>query len=64
MTARRQLAAEYYRRRNELIRSQDGGFLGSRQDKEEEEALGEWMEEKDGRVRKVSRFRAARIGGG
>ncbi|KAI7462534.1 hypothetical protein KC351_g16300 [Hortaea werneckii] len=55
---RRQLAADYYRRRNELIRQQ-GGFKGNR---EEDEALGELMEERpDGRVRKVSRFKAARI---
>ncbi|KAI7367451.1 hypothetical protein KC354_g3428 [Hortaea werneckii] len=55
---RRQLAADYYRRRNELIRQQ-GGFKGNR---DEDEALGELMEERpDGRVRKVSRFKAARI---
>ncbi|KAI7546464.1 hypothetical protein KC331_g5603 [Hortaea werneckii] len=55
---RRQLAADYYRRRNEMIRQQ-GGFKGNR---EEDEALGELMEERpDGRVRKVSRFKAARI---
>ncbi|KAI6854852.1 hypothetical protein KC338_g9103 [Hortaea werneckii] len=55
---RRQLAADYYRRRNELIRQQ-GGFKGNR---EEDEALGELMEERpDGRVKRVSRFKAARI---
>ena len=54
---RRELAAEYYRRRNDMIRQQ-GGFKA---DEDEEEAQGELMEERDGRVRKVSRFKAARI---
>ncbi|KAF2766656.1 hypothetical protein EJ03DRAFT_175247 [Teratosphaeria nubilosa] len=54
---RRQLAAEYYRRRNEMIRQQ-GGF---NVDREEDEALGELMEERDGKLKKVSRFKAARL---
>jgi len=54
---RRQLAAEYYRRRNDMIRQQ-GGFKANR---DEDETLGEWMEEKDGKIKKVSRFKAARI---
>ncbi|KAH9831908.1 Prefoldin subunit [Teratosphaeria destructans] len=54
---RRQLAAEYYRRRNEMVRQQ-GGF---KVDREEDEALGELMEERDGKLKKVSRFKAARL---
>ena len=54
---RRQLAAEYYRRRNDMVRQQ-GGF---KTDPDEEEMLGELMEEKDGKLKKVSRFKAARI---
>ncbi|TKA83023.1 hypothetical protein B0A55_00824 [Friedmanniomyces simplex] len=54
---RRQLAAEYYRRRNDIVRQQ-GGF---KVDKDEEEELGELMEERDGKLKKVSRFKAARI---
>ena len=57
---RRELAAEYYRRRNEMIRQQ-GGFKAAA---EEDEDLGELMEEtSDGKLKKVSRFRAARIRG-
>ncbi|KAK4539914.1 hypothetical protein LTR36_009956 [Oleoguttula mirabilis] len=56
---RRQLAAEYYRRRNEMVRQQ-GGFKGN---PDEDEELGELMEERDGKVKKVSRFKAARITG-
>ncbi|KAF2091349.1 hypothetical protein K490DRAFT_31806 [Saccharata proteae CBS 121410] len=53
-----ELAVEYHRVRNRLIQRQ-GGFL----DKGEEEAEGPLMEEdEDGKVRKVSRFRAARLG--
>ncbi|TKA21658.1 hypothetical protein B0A50_08819 [Salinomyces thailandicus] len=63
IASRRQLAAEYYRRRNEMIRQQ-GGFSKSPREEEEEESLGELMEDRgDGKVRRVSRFRAARIGG-
>ncbi|KXL48270.1 MAG: hypothetical protein FE78DRAFT_87384 [Acidomyces sp. 'richmondensis'] len=58
VTERRQLAAEYYRRRNEIVRQQ-GGFKVNRN---EEEEMGELMEERpDGSVKKVSRFKAARI---
>ncbi|KAL1589810.1 hypothetical protein WHR41_01575 [Cladosporium halotolerans] len=59
LLARRELAADYYRRRNDMVREQ-GGFKGT---KEEDEDKGELMEEgDDGRVKKVSRFRAARLG--
>jgi len=58
MTSRRELATEYYRRRNELVQSQ-GGFSKSLAD--EENGLGELMEERDGKLKKVSRFKAARI---
>jgi unconventional prefoldin RPB5 interactor 1 len=54
---RRELAAEYYRRRNDIIRQQ-GGFKGT---PDEDDAEGELMEERDGKMKKVSRFRAARI---
>jgi unconventional prefoldin RPB5 interactor 1 len=55
---RRQLAAEYYRRRNEMVRQQ-GGFKVNR---DEDEEMGELMEERpDGKLKKVSRFKAARI---
>jgi len=40
----------------------NGGFLASERDKLEEQEQGPLMEERDGRVRKVSRFRAARLG--
>ncbi|KAK4506617.1 hypothetical protein PRZ48_000349 [Zasmidium cellare] len=53
---RRELAAEYYRRRNEMIRQQ-GGFKAPT----DEDEVGELMEERDGKVKKVSRFKAARI---
>lgn len=53
---RRELAAEYYRRRNEMIRQQ-GGFKAPADDDE----AGELMEERDGKMKKVSRFKAARI---
>ncbi|KAF2726169.1 hypothetical protein K431DRAFT_206996, partial [Polychaeton citri CBS 116435] len=52
---RRELAAEYYRKRNELIR-QSGGFKING-----EEGEDELMEAQDGKVKKVSRFRAARL---
>ncbi|KAI5370474.1 putative prefoldin [Septoria linicola] len=54
---RRELAEEYYRRRNNMIRQQ-GGFKA---DPSEDDEQGEMMEERDGKVKKVSRFRAARI---
>ncbi|EMC99658.1 hypothetical protein BAUCODRAFT_119233 [Baudoinia panamericana UAMH 10762] len=54
---RRQLAEEYYRRRNDIVRQQ-GGFEA---DLDEDEELGELMEVRDGKVKKVSRFKAARI---
>ncbi|KAK5679752.1 hypothetical protein LTS10_007700 [Elasticomyces elasticus] len=57
VSERRQLAAEYYRRRNDIVRQQ-GGF---KVDRDEEEELGELMEERDGKLKKVSKFRAARI---
>ena len=53
---RRELAAEYYRHRNDMIRQQ-GGFKAN----EDDEVLGELMEERDGKVKKVSRFKAARL---
>jgi len=59
ITERRQLAAEYYRRRNEMVRQQ-GGF---KVDPDDEEEFGELMEERDGKIKKVSRFRAARLKG-
>ncbi|KAK3707755.1 hypothetical protein LTR37_011932 [Vermiconidia calcicola] len=55
---RRELAAEFYRRRNGMIRQQ-GGFKASA---DEDDGQGELMEEgSDGKVKKVSRFKAARI---
>ncbi|WPH02639.1 Hypothetical protein R9X50_00550400 [Acrodontium crateriforme] len=54
---RRELAAEYYRRRNDMIKQQ-GGF---KKDEDDEEENGELMEERDGKLKKVSRFRAARM---
>ncbi|KAF2210822.1 hypothetical protein CERZMDRAFT_44395 [Cercospora zeae-maydis SCOH1-5] len=51
---RRELAEEYYRRRNDMIRQQ-GGFKASA---DEDDDL---LEERDGKIKKVSRFRAARI---
>ncbi|GAB7362594.1 hypothetical protein MBLNU230_g2908t1 [Neophaeotheca triangularis] len=61
LLARRELAADYYRRRNEMVREQ-GGFKVPTGN--EDEGIGELMEERDGKVKKVSRFKAARIGGG
>lgn len=58
---RRELAEEYYRRRNDMIRQQ-GGFKADTNDDDDEQ--GELMEERDGKLKKVSRFRAARIKGG
>lgn len=59
LLARRELAAEYYRRRNDIIKQQ-GGF---RSTEDEDDEHGELMEERDGRIKKVSRFKAARING-
>ena len=59
LLARRELASEYYRRRNDMVREQ-GGF---KVQKDEDEELGDLMEERDdGQVKKVSRFKAARLG--
>lgn len=56
---RRQLAARYYELRNEEIRKQ-GGFKAP--EEEEDHGEGPLMEEMaDGRVKKVSRFKAARM---
>jgi len=67
---KRQLASEYYRLRNDMIRQQ-GGFKASSDEITEDQIdkedggvddLGPLMEEReDGSVRKVSRFRAARL---
>jgi unconventional prefoldin RPB5 interactor 1 len=54
---RRELAEAYYSRRNNIIRQQ-GGFKAN---PDEDDELGELMEERDGKVVKVSRFKAARI---
>lgn len=51
----RQLASEYYRMRNNMIRQQ-GGFKASEEDIDQP-----LMEERDGKVKKVSRFKAARL---
>lgn len=57
---RRQLAEQYYRQRNQMIREQ-GGF----NQPEDDGGEGPLMQEsEDGKVRKVSRFKAARLGGG
>lgn len=53
----RQLTNEYYRLRNSMIRQQ-GGFKPA---DEIDDGEGPLMEERDGRVKKVSRFRAARM---
>jgi unconventional prefoldin RPB5 interactor 1 len=59
LLARRELASEYYRRRNDMVREQ-GGF---KVQKDEDEEMGDLMEERaDGQVKKVSRFKAARLG--
>lgn len=51
----RQLASEYYRMRNNMVRQQ-GGFKMTEEDRE-----APLMEERDGKVKKVSRFKAARL---
>lgn len=59
LLARRELASEYYRRRNDMVREQ-GGF---KVQKDEDEDMGDLMEEReDGQAKKVSRFKAARLG--
>jgi unconventional prefoldin RPB5 interactor 1 len=55
----RQITDEYYRLRNKMIQSQPGGFMPSEIEKQDP-----LYEERDGKVKKVSRFRAARLGGG
>ncbi|KAK8234050.1 Prefoldin subunit-domain-containing protein [Phyllosticta capitalensis] len=52
-----ELMSEYHRARNRLIARQPGGFMAR-----EGEAT-EGVEREDGRVRKVSRFKAARVRG-
>ncbi|KAK5166886.1 uncharacterized protein LTR77_007615 [Saxophila tyrrhenica] len=60
ITQRRELAEAYYSRRNDFIRQQ-GGFKANADDDEE---MGELMEEtEDGKLKKVSRFKAAMIKG-
>ncbi|KAF1350019.1 Prefoldin subunit-domain-containing protein [Delphinella strobiligena] len=51
----RQLASEYYRMRNNMVRQQ-GGFKVTEEDLERP-----LLEERDGKVKKVSRFKAARL---
>ena len=51
----REIARQYYDKRNQLIQQQ-GGFMPS-----SEEIESPLMEEKDGKIKKVSRFRAARL---
>lgn len=58
-TLSQQTLTEYHRMRAKLIQRQDGGFV---RQSAEEEAAGPLVEEfEDGRVRKVSRFKAARV---
>jgi unconventional prefoldin RPB5 interactor 1 len=60
ITARRELAEAYYSRRNDMVRQQ-GGF---KVDPDDDEVHGELMEEtSDGKLKKVSRFKAARLKG-
>ncbi|TKA61011.1 hypothetical protein B0A49_10971 [Cryomyces minteri] len=54
-----EVATEYHRLRNRMIQRQ-GGFVAT----EEDESQGPLMEERDGKVKKVSRFKAARLGAG
>ncbi|EME89496.1 uncharacterized protein MYCFIDRAFT_76841 [Pseudocercospora fijiensis CIRAD86] len=56
ISQRRELAAEYYRRRNDIIRQQ-GGFKNNDEDDDGEPL----MEERGGKMKKVSKFKAARI---
>lgn len=60
IVARRELAAEYYRRRNDMIKQQ-GGFKATSDDADEDDEYGQLMEERDGKLKKVSRFKAARL---
>ncbi|KAK5000670.1 hypothetical protein LTR66_000517 [Elasticomyces elasticus] len=55
LTQQQVLSNEYYRMRNNMINKQ-GGFKAS-----EEEAAAPLMEERDGKIKKVSRFKAARL---
>lgn len=60
LVQRRELAAEYYRKRNAFIKER-GGFKGT---PDEDDAEGEMMEsDGEGGLKKVSRFRAARLRG-
>lgn len=60
LVQRRELAAEYYRKRNAFIKER-GGFKGT---PDEDDADGEMMEsDGEGGLKKVSRFRAARLRG-
>lgn len=59
----REAAVAYHKIRNQMIQ-RNGGFLPSERDKLEEEEQGPLMEEKDGKVKKVSRFKAAWLGAG
>lgn len=54
---RRELAADYHRRRNDIIRQQ-GGFQAT---PDEDDTYGQLMEDRDGKLKKVSRFKAARL---
>ncbi|EOD47169.1 putative udp-galactose transporter like protein [Neofusicoccum parvum UCRNP2] len=61
-TLSQEALASYHALRNKFIQRQEGGFV--RPSDEEEEAGGPMVEEReDGSVRKVSRFRAARVKG-
>lgn len=60
LVQRRELAAEYYRKRNAFIKER-GGFKGT---PDEDDAEGEMMEsDGEGGLKKMSRFRAARLRG-
>ncbi|KAJ9640453.1 hypothetical protein H2201_002496 [Coniosporium apollinis] len=52
-----EVATEYHKMRNRMIQRQ-GGFMPSEEEAEQEPL----MEERDGKVKKVSRFKAARLG--
>lgn len=52
-----EVAVEYHKMRNRMIQRQ-GGFMPS----EDEAVQGPLLEERDGKVKKVSRFKAARLG--
>ena len=59
---RQQIAGDYYKMRNRLIHRQ-GGFVGAGEDDNygEEIAPMAMVDEETGRVRKISRFKAARL---